>query len=494
MLPGDCGPVYRSVVNALARYSIDMTKSNRTASVSLLVLTLLSGCSKSVTPPKEASEPVVTSNAPAQAQPPSVQAQSSPDDLLQARLQAAIRESAQNRASRRSITGMLPIAPPAGRLGTTSVSGRLAPQLIQRTVRANFASLRRCYENGLTASPNLQGRIAIGFVIAQDGSVSHVTNKGTDLPNPATVDCVIKAFSKLSFPRPDGGIVTVVYPIHFTHSDSETPTPSRPSAAPSAPAVAAPNPLPSASVAPGVSPPVQIGSTYAPPVVVIDGSNVKMNGTVVGYADPIPGIGQTPMIDQLFMTLSLQRNDWKVKHPGETFAGVAGLRADPNTPLVIFKNTFQTIAFAGYPNIYVQSTSDPAKIVEFAAQVPGPPDPTAMGDSPKEPEPELHIEVLENDVALLWKQGFGVFAAEEKLARNSSALAALICQSWKVNGRRHEPTDIRQDALVIDADNALTLSAVTDIVQAAETCTRDVKKPNGSVEKLANFWVTFSMR
>ncbi|AUX41931.1 phosphopeptide-binding protein [Sorangium cellulosum] len=103
--------------------------------------------------------------------------------------------------------------PPQVRMGATSVSGRLPPEVIQRIVRQNFGRFRLCYENGLRNNPNLQGRVAVRFVIGRDGAVSNVGNGGSDLPDNGVVSCVVRAFYGLSFPQPEGGIVTVVYPI-----------------------------------------------------------------------------------------------------------------------------------------------------------------------------------------------------------------------------------------------------------------------------------------
>ena len=43
--------------------------------------------------------------------------------------------------------------------------------------------------------------------------MSNVGNGGSDLPDNGVVSCVVRAFYGLSFPQPEGGIVTVVYPI-----------------------------------------------------------------------------------------------------------------------------------------------------------------------------------------------------------------------------------------------------------------------------------------
>jgi pSer/pThr/pTyr-binding forkhead associated (FHA) protein len=105
--------------------------------------------------------------------------------------------------------------PPQVRMGATSVSGRLPPEVIQRIVRQNFGRFRLCYENGLRNNPNLTGRVAVRFVIGRDGSVGSVANGGSDLPDGGVVSCVVSAFYGLSFPQPEGGIVTVTYPIMF---------------------------------------------------------------------------------------------------------------------------------------------------------------------------------------------------------------------------------------------------------------------------------------
>ena len=103
----------------------------------------------------------------------------------------------------------------------TAVKGRLPPPLIQIVVRARFGEFRRCYEAGLGRSPKLGGRVMARFVIDRDGSVSNVADGGSDMPDAEVTSCVLKAFYGLRFPRPDGGIVTVVYPIMLSPGQRE---------------------------------------------------------------------------------------------------------------------------------------------------------------------------------------------------------------------------------------------------------------------------------
>jgi len=101
-------------------------------------------------------------------------------------------------------------------MGATQVSGRLPPEAIRRIVRQNFGRFRLCYENGLRNNPNLQGSVAVRFVISREGAVSNVSNGGSSMPDAVVVACVVRSFYGLSFPRPTNGTVTVVYPIMFT--------------------------------------------------------------------------------------------------------------------------------------------------------------------------------------------------------------------------------------------------------------------------------------
>jgi hypothetical protein len=108
---------------------------------------------------------------------------------------------------------------PSIRQGATQVNGRLPPEVIQRIVRQNFGRFRLCYENGMRTNPNLAGRVAVKFVIDRSGSVSTASDGGSDLPDQSVVSCVVRGFGNLSFPQPEGGIVTVVYPIIFNPGD-----------------------------------------------------------------------------------------------------------------------------------------------------------------------------------------------------------------------------------------------------------------------------------
>jgi hypothetical protein len=114
------------------------------------------------------------------------------------------------------IAGSHAMRAPTIRMGATEVSGRLPPEVIQRIVRQNFGRFRACYESGLRQDAGLEGRVVVRFSIDRGGAVSLASDGGSDLPNPEVVSCVVRAFTNLSFPEPEGGTVTVVYPIVFS--------------------------------------------------------------------------------------------------------------------------------------------------------------------------------------------------------------------------------------------------------------------------------------
>lgn len=114
-------------------------------------------------------------------------------------------------------TAPKPGEPPSVRIGPTTVSGRLPPAVIQKVVRDAYDRLRKCYETGLAKDANLEGKLVVRFVINREGKVGEVTvAQGTTMPDKAAIECMVKEYKSLTFPPPEGGIVTVVYPIMFS--------------------------------------------------------------------------------------------------------------------------------------------------------------------------------------------------------------------------------------------------------------------------------------
>ncbi len=99
---------------------------------------------------------------------------------------------------------------------TIETNGRLMGEVIQRIVRQNQGFFRGCYEGALAKNPSLEGRVAVKFVIDRTGAVSTALDSGSDLPDEQVKKCVVRSFYNISFPQPQGGTVTVTYPIYFS--------------------------------------------------------------------------------------------------------------------------------------------------------------------------------------------------------------------------------------------------------------------------------------
>lgn len=99
--------------------------------------------------------------------------------------------------------------------GTPTVSGRLEVKMIREVVQARYGAFRACHTAALARTPGITGTVRARFVIGRDGSVANVNDGGSDLVDPAMKSCVLGAFRGVSFPKPEGGIVTVVYPLVF---------------------------------------------------------------------------------------------------------------------------------------------------------------------------------------------------------------------------------------------------------------------------------------
>ena len=98
------------------------------------------------------------------------------------------------------------------------VNGRLPPEAVQRVVRQSFGRLRACYDSGLRRNPSLEGRITVKFVIDREGAVAMASAADATFPDSEVIACVARAYQAMTFPKPEGGIVTVVYPLVLSSS------------------------------------------------------------------------------------------------------------------------------------------------------------------------------------------------------------------------------------------------------------------------------------
>jgi len=96
-----------------------------------------------------------------------------------------------------------------------SSPGNLAPDAIDNVVEAGYPLFARCYRDGVSRNNDLGGNIRLHFVVSPSGSVSEVSDGGSDLTDRQVVDCIAEGFYALRFPQPEHGSVGVLYHIRF---------------------------------------------------------------------------------------------------------------------------------------------------------------------------------------------------------------------------------------------------------------------------------------
>jgi tetratricopeptide (TPR) repeat protein/Mg-chelatase subunit ChlD len=125
---------------------------------------------------------------------------------------APARQSASQRPGVRRHLVRAPIV----RSGQTIVSGRVPPEIIQRVVRDHFGRFRACYHAALLKNPRLTGTVATRFAIDRRGAVAGAVSTSTEIEDATLLACIAGRFRELSFPAPDNGVITVVYPLTFS--------------------------------------------------------------------------------------------------------------------------------------------------------------------------------------------------------------------------------------------------------------------------------------
>lgn len=97
--------------------------------------------------------------------------------------------------------------------GAAMVKGSLSKEVIRRVIRQHINEVRFCYEQALSANPDLGGRVGVQFVISPTGAVQTSKLASSTLGNSGVENCIVKAVRRWTFPSPEGGgVVIVTYP------------------------------------------------------------------------------------------------------------------------------------------------------------------------------------------------------------------------------------------------------------------------------------------
>jgi hypothetical protein len=94
-----------------------------------------------------------------------------------------------------------------------SVASGLDRDQIAAVINKNLGQVRFCYEQGLQADPNLNGRVAVAFTIGGNGAVKVANVDNSTMNSKAIEDCIVMRLKTWQFPLPQGGVdVKVTYP------------------------------------------------------------------------------------------------------------------------------------------------------------------------------------------------------------------------------------------------------------------------------------------
>jgi hypothetical protein len=95
-------------------------------------------------------------------------------------------------------------------MGTPTVNGDLAIDVVRRYILRNRAKYQYCYARALRAKPTLAGVVRTKFEIGGDGNVTAASATGVD---PEVSDCFASVIKRTRFPRPGNETsVAVTFP------------------------------------------------------------------------------------------------------------------------------------------------------------------------------------------------------------------------------------------------------------------------------------------
>ena len=98
----------------------------------------------------------------------------------------------------------------------TRVQGSIDRDLVAKVINEKVSEMRGCYERAMLRDPNLgAGKVLLEWTIDGRGDVSEVRTKTATLKSPEVVSCLLDLLRTLKFPRPNGGVVIVSYPVLF---------------------------------------------------------------------------------------------------------------------------------------------------------------------------------------------------------------------------------------------------------------------------------------
>jgi outer membrane biosynthesis protein TonB len=97
-----------------------------------------------------------------------------------------------------------------------SGEGTIAEALIEKVLSQHVQAFQYCYEKALLTDASLTGNIVMQWTVGREGGASDIKVVRSQLNNASLHNCISRELSKIKFPSPAGGTVTIKYPLSFS--------------------------------------------------------------------------------------------------------------------------------------------------------------------------------------------------------------------------------------------------------------------------------------
>ena len=104
------------------------------------------------------------------------------------------------------------------KIGEPEVEGALDQASITKIVKQNSAAIQRCYEKALKTNPQLKGKIAVTWMINQDGRAEMVEITEDTMKDAGVAACIKGVVSRWRFQKPEAP-ASVTFPFVFSPSN-----------------------------------------------------------------------------------------------------------------------------------------------------------------------------------------------------------------------------------------------------------------------------------
>lgn len=349
-----------------------------------------------------------------------------------------------------------------------TVTGKLEMLVVHRAVLQRESVVKHCYDEALKKDANLRGTLGLNFVIEPTGVVSDVKPRGV-LGESFVGSCISGAFTAMVFPRAEE-VTRVGYLIVL-----DPPTAS------------AVEPDPNGADAPPASRPKHLPRAEgAWPFVV--SANAGFSFDKKPLEVPVE-TEKEPRIEPLIEAATKWQSDWTEKHPDRRFPGIAGVRIGWKEPVGTLKRITRSLAYAGWNDALVQAADAPDNVLALSSDLAE--NRYRSNPDAEDPPIQLHVEINETEVKLTWRKNWKVLT---ELRTMRDKLEEKLCSEWRSHGEHRLPNDPQADALVLHADDDISVEELDRAARAGLACTRQRAGRNGTPERLPVFWLTLSVK